>query len=141
MAGKVSKKSKVLEEQLARALADYANLVKRFEREKSEVISRANKNLVEDLLPVVDNLERASHHLNDSGLNMAIVQIKQILGLYGVEEIPAKPGDKFDSQMHEAIESVAGGEHGTLAEVLAKGWKWQDGMVIKPVKVKVYGEK
>ena len=144
MAGKVIKKSKVLKEQLARALADYDNLVKRFEREKEEVIKRSNRALLEDLLPVFDNLNRAQEHLGDQGLKMALDQFLQILNNYGVEEVPAVPGDKFDSQLHEAIESIAGDsaeQNGTIAEVLARGWKWQDGMVLRPAKVKVYGEK
>lgn len=144
MAGKVIKRSKVLREQLARALADYDNLVKRFEREKEEVIKHSNKILLEDLLPVFDNLNRAQEHLGDQGLKMALDQFLQILNNYGVQEIPAASGDKFDSQMHEVVESVADGsamQNGTITEVLARGWKWQDGQVLRPAKVKVYGGK
>ena len=140
MAGKVKKP---LKEQLALALADYDNLVKRLEREKEEIVGRATKNLIEDLLPAIDNLERANNHLKDSGLGMAVDQLKTTLIRYGVEEISTEQGDKFDSGVHEAVEIVEGSEmqSGTIAEVLSRGWKWQDGMVIRPVKVKVYGEK
>lgn len=132
---------KGLQTQLARALADYDNLVKRFEREKEEVVRHSNKALLEDLLPVVDSLERAQGHLKDEGLKMALDQFLQILKNYGIEEVPATTGGKFDSQIHEAVESVADGQHGTIAEVLARGWKWQDGMVIRPAKVRVFGDK
>lgn len=150
MAGKIiknkalrDKDGKELEGQLARVLADYDNLIKRFGREKEEVVRRATKNLVEDLLPVIDNFERASNHLNDNGLNVAIVQIKQILAQYGVEEVATEPGDKFDSNLHEAVEIIEGlGEQGgTIAQVLARGYKWKDEMIIRPAKVKVYGGK
>lgn len=138
MAGKV----KGLKTQLARALADYDNLVKRFEREKEEVVRHSNKALLEDLLPVFDNLNRAQGHLGDQGLKMALDELLQILKNYGIEEVLAEAGDKFDSRIHEAVESVADGsavQHGTIAEVLAKGWKWQDGQILRPAKVKVYG--
>lgn len=139
-----------INKQLARALADYDNLVKRFERERPEVIKRATKSLVEDLLPVLDNLDRARAHLKDSGLDMAVSQFETILANYGVEEIMTIIGDKFDNNVHEAIEIVdpdsigvegTKEQNGTIAAVLARGWKWQDGQVIRPAKVKVYGEK
>lgn len=141
--GKGKKDQTALKGQLARALADYDNLVKRLGREKEEIVQRATQNLVEDLLPAIDNLERASNHLNDNGLNMAIVQIKQILVQYGVEEVSTNPGEKFDSNLHEAVEIIEGAQNqnGTIAEVLARGWRWQNGMVIRPAKVKVYKEK
>lgn len=140
MTGKGKKDQSALKGQLARALADYDNLVKRLGREKEEIVQRATKNLVEDLLPAVDNLERASNHLSDNGLNMAIVQIKQILAQYGVEEVNTNPGEKFDSDLHEAVEIIEGAQNqnGTIAEVLARGYKWQDGMIIRPAKVRVY---
>lgn len=134
-------KVKGLKTQLARALADYDNLVKRFEREKGEVVKYSNKVLLEELLPVFDNLNRAQEHLGDQGLKMALDQFLQILKNYGVEEIPVMAGSKFDSHLHEAMESVADGQHGAIAEVLARGWKWQDGQVLRPAKVKVYGGK
>lgn len=140
MIRKEKKDQFALRGQLARALADYDNLVKRLGREKEEIVQRATQNLVEDLLPAIDNLERASHHLNDNGLNMAIVQIKQILAQYGVDVVNTNPGEKFDSNLHEAVEIIEGAQNqnGTIAEVLARGYKWQDGMIIRPAKVRVY---
>lgn len=138
MARKV--KDKELEARLARALADYDNLVKRVEREKEEFAVRATKNLIEDLLPVIDDFERASEHLQDEGLKMALDQLYRILAKYGVEEIPTRPGDKFDSTVHEALDTANGGKTGTIAKVLLKGYRWQDGQVLRPAKVQVYGE-
>lgn len=140
MGARVKRDQKKLEEQLARALADYDNLVKRAEREKGEVVLRATKRLVEDLLPIIDGLERAEEHLKDEGLRMALEHFYSVLGSHGVEEIPVKLGDKFDSDRHEVIEIIEGGKRGTIAKVLFKGYRWLDGTVLRPVKVQVYGE-
>ncbi|MAG59361.1 nucleotide exchange factor GrpE [Candidatus Woesebacteria bacterium] len=125
------------EEQLARALADYDNLVKRITRDRKEIITRAEQNLVEDLLPAIDSLERASEHLNDKGLEMAMESLKQTLAQHGVEEIKVAKGEKFDSRIHEAVESVPGGKHGEIAEVSTKGYAMA-GSVIRPAKVIVF---
>lgn len=141
MAGKtLNKKKEVkdLEGRLARSLADYQNLIKRFERERGEVVLRANKNLLKELLPVLDVLGTAQGHLKDQGLEMAIFQFKGVLGKHGVSEIGTKAGDKFDENLHEAAEAVEGGKTGTVAEVLRKGYRWQDGAVLRPAQVRVY---
>ncbi|MDO8503687.1 MAG: nucleotide exchange factor GrpE [bacterium] len=140
MAGKVKKDKKDIELQLARALADYDNLVKRWNREREEVVLRATKGLVEDLLPVVDSIERAQEYLKDEGLKMALTHLHKVLQERGVEMIEVALGDQFDSRLHEALDAVPGGNQGTIAEILAQGYRWKDGMVIRPVKVRVYGE-
>ncbi|MBI4032912.1 MAG: nucleotide exchange factor GrpE [Candidatus Blackburnbacteria bacterium] len=141
MAREVKKGKRDLELQLARALADYDNLVKRASKEREEVVLRATKGFVEDLLPVVDSLERAQEHLKDKGFEMALSSLGQVLRNHGVEEIAVSTGNKFDAGIHEAGAVVNGGKDGTIAGVLAKGYRWKDGTVLRPVKVQVYGEK
>lgn len=128
-----------LKNRLARALADYQNLVKRLEREREEIYTRATRNFVEDLLPVVDDLERAEDHLQDHGLGMGLEHLRRVLDSHGVIEIRALSGDEFNSEVHEVIDSAQGGSKNTLAQVLTKGYKWKDGKVIRPAKVQVYG--
>lgn len=135
---KEQKKIKELEEKLVRALADYQNLVKRFDKEKEEITSRANKNLLRNLLPVLDILEMAQKHLGDQGLGMAITQFENALEQSGTKEIKVEVGEKFDEEKHEATEVSQGGETGTIASVLRKGYKWRDGAVLRPTQVKVY---
>lgn len=135
---KEQKKIKELEEKLARALADYHNLVKRADREKHELVIRANKNLLKDILPILDILENAQEHLRDEGLGMAIGQFRGVLERNGLREIRVGKGDKFDEAKHEATETTEGGETGTIAQVLRKGYEWEDGMVLRPAQVKVY---
>lgn len=130
--------TKDLHDRLARALADYDNLVKRQERERSEVYLRATREIIEDLLPVVDDLERAQAHLQDQGLKMALDHFYNVLSEHGVVEILTQVGDNFDSLIHEAIDSTEGGSRNTIAQVYAKGYKWKDGKVIRPARVQVY---
>lgn len=137
---KYKNKTQGLEEQLARALADYQNLIKRVEREKEEVLAKASKSLVEELLPVLDVLQTAQKHLKDNGLEMAIIQFRQVLERAGVERIGAEPGDRFDENIHEAVDTESGGQKGTIARVATEGYRWRDGSLLRPVKVVVYGE-
>lgn len=131
------KKQKDLELQLVRALADYDNLVKRIDKEKEEIFARATRRLVEDLLPVIDDLERAQDNLKDEGLQMALAHIRRVLETHGVREIKAGKGDRFDAKTHEAIDTAEGGKQGVIAKVFEKGYEWNDGTVIRPVKVAV----
>src|SRR3990167_3281630 len=83
-------KSKQLEEQLKRALADYQNLERRVEEERKLLGQLSSAILIEKFLPVLDNLENAKKHLDDQGLEMVINQFKDILKTEGVEEIVAE---------------------------------------------------
>ena len=133
---KVQKEHQVWEDKYIRALADYQNLEKRVEREKDGFVKFANVVLVLKMLPVLDNLERASKHLGDPGIELVIKQFKEALALEGVSEIPAE-GAEFDPEHHEAIEKIAGAE-GQIMEVLEKGYRLGD-KVIRPAKVKIGG--
>lgn len=135
------KKDQDLTNRLARALADYDNLVKRFEKERQEITLRATESLLKDLLPVIDSLERAQEHLKDQGLGMALDYLYQVLAEYGVKAVDVRVGDEFDESLHEALEAVPGAKQGTVAKVLAKGYRWTDGRVLRPAKVAVYGER
>lgn len=128
-----------LENKLARALADYDNLRKRVEREREEFGKLANLRLVVRLLPVYDMLEGAQKHLNDSGLAITVEEFIKVLKDEGVKKIEVKVGDKFDEEIHEAVEIDEGKskKQGKITEVILSGWRFIEGPVIRPVKVKV----
>ena len=67
-----------LEGKWKRALADYQNLEKRVAAEKAQFVKIANALLIEKLLTVVDNLERAVEHLQDKGLSLVMTQLNDI---------------------------------------------------------------
>lgn len=138
---KNKKQIEELKDQLARALADYDNLRKRTEAEREIWVKFAAQNIVAKLLPVLDTLESAQNHLKDQGLAIAISQFKDVLREEGVEEVSPEKGDEFNPEIHEAVESIDGGERGRIAEKVLSGWKFKDGPVIRVAKVKVYGEK
>src|SRR3990167_5712434 len=101
--GKGKNITKKDDQALARALADYQNLVKRVERERFEVLARSNKSLVEKLLPILDNFQKAQGYLKDPGIEMALDEFYKVLESAGIEKIQTQKGDTFDAD-HEAIE-------------------------------------
>ena len=133
----VNEEVELLKAQLVRTLADYDNLVKRVEREKSEIQKIISLRLIIKLLTVLDGLESAQMHLKDAGLAISIVEFKRILSEEGLTEIKPKVGEQFDENWMEAIEVVPGESDNGIAEVVLIGWKFNDGTVVRHAKVKV----
>lgn len=129
-----------LKTRLARALADYDNLVKRTEREKMDLVRFANQNLAEDLFPVIEMLEKVQKHQPNPAIELAINRLKVVLENAGIVEVKPEPGEEFDPEKHEAVETLGNEEkHGKVAELLSSGYSYNDGKLITPAKVKVYG--
>ena len=128
----------VLKNQLARALADYDNLRKRIEREKEDLEKLAGLKLILRILPILDNLRAAQHHLKDTGLAITIGELENIIKDEGIEEIKPKPGDNFDHNLHEVVEVIENcKEVNKIEETVLSGWKFKDGIVIRYAKVKI----
>ena len=132
---------KKLKDQLIRALADYDNLRKRVDAEKDDFVRLANLKLIIKFLPILDMLYDAQKHLHDSGLAIAINEFEGALKDEGLEKIVSESGTKFNATVHEAVETVKmdGKKTGIIAEELLTGWRYVDGPVIRPSKVKVFG--
>jgi molecular chaperone GrpE len=126
-----------LENKWKRALADYANLEKRIAKEKDFLVKFSNQELLEKLLPVLDDLERAEKHLKDQGLTIAINKLREVLKNEGIIEIKAE-GEEFDPRLMEAIEAVEGPKNRVM-EVVNKGYRWGD-KILRVAKVKVGGK-
>ncbi|MGI5826014.1 MAG: nucleotide exchange factor GrpE [Patescibacteria group bacterium] len=118
-----------------RALADYQNLVKRYEIEKADFVAYANTNLILRLLAVLDHFERAQEYLKDPGLELAIKQLKEVLLEEGLTEIGVLDKE-FNPEEMEAVEVIEGKESGKVAEVISKGYRLKN-KVIRVAKVKV----
>lgn len=123
-----------LETNLKRALADYQNLEKRHQADRLAFAKFAAADLIKNLLPVLDTLERAQAHLKDKGLQLAIDQFKSALKAAGVEEITVL-GKAFDPHQAECIEMVSGVKNQVIF-VIIKGYTL-NGRVLRPAKVKV----
>ena len=135
---KLEKKISELENRWKRALADYLNLEKRIEKEKESWVKFSNAVLIDKLLGVLDDLERAEKHFKDKGLTMAVDQLRRILQSEGVEEIGAQ-GKRFDAEAMDCVAVVKGAKN-VVVEVVNKGYKLR-GRVLRPAKVKVGGGK
>jgi molecular chaperone GrpE len=123
-----------------RAAADYQNLKRRMEQERSEVGRLANASLVINLLPLVDDLERALRNVDTNlagltwidGIWLIYRKFQAVLENAGVKEIPAE-GLPFDPNVHEAI-GEAPGEEGKVVSVVQKGYSLGD-RVVRPALV------
>ena len=123
-----------IKNQLKRALADYQNLKRRVEKDKYEYVKFATSAIIDKLLSVLDDLEKASKHLKDQGLKLAINQFKSILELEGVKEIK-NLNKQFDPQTSDCVELVKG-EKNKIIEIIKKGYTLH-GKVLRPAQVKV----
>jgi molecular chaperone GrpE len=125
-----------------RAAADYQNLKRRVEQERSEVGRVANASLVFNLLPLMDDIERALRNVDAKlagltwidGIWLIYRKFQAVLESAGVKEIEAD-GQPFDPNVHEAI-SEAPGEEGKVVSVVQKGYALGD-RVIRPAMVVV----
>ena len=97
---------KDLQAKLARAMADYANLEKRFERDSSHVIKFATSNLVQKLLTLRDHLDLSEQSLNDQGVSMLLTELDKIIADEGVIKIDTSKS--FDPSCMECSELVDG---------------------------------
>ena len=128
-----------------RQVAELENFKKRMAREKSETIRYANENIIKDLLPVLDNLERAVDHAKGGGngkpllegVEMVLKGFLDVLNKYGVTQISAK-GESFDPERHEAIAQVESEEHepNTVVKEHHKGYYLLD-RLLRPSLVSV----
>lgn len=125
-------------EQLRYHVAELENKRKRMMRDQTEAIERANKQLIQKLLPVLDNFDRALEHADDaSALEIVHKELMRALADEGLQEIPAK-GRPFDYHVHEAMashEDPSVGEE-TVTDVYRKGYLLKD-RVLRPAMVVV----
>lgn len=129
-------------ESLQRLQAEFANFRKRVLKESQQAGLRASQQVIEDLLPVLDNFERAmkaaAEHEQQAlagGIELVYGQLRDLLTRRGLCEIKAH-GQAFDPNRHEAVLCQPSAEHeeGTVMEVLEKGYQLED-KVVRPAKV------
>ncbi len=122
-------KNKELEDKLLRQMAEFDNFRKRTLKEKEEIGAVAKTKCISELLPVLDNFERALQtECADAdfkkGVEMIFTSLKDTLTKMGVEEIDAK-GQIFDPELHYAVSRIEDENLGenVVANVLQKGYK------------------
>ena len=124
-------------ERLLRTTADFDNFKKRAAREKVEAVQFANVNLLQKLLPVLDNFEMALAAVEavkedklaslKSGVAMIQQQLRNVLTETGLEEIDAT-GKRFDPTLHEAVSQQESTEvkEGHVLQQIRKGYRMKD---------------
>lgn len=139
-----------LEEQqqrLMRAQADFDNFRRRTQKEKEELGKYASAKLITELLPVIDNFERAIASGEQGtdvssyakGVEMIFRQLEGVLGNEGLKAMETV-GEPFNPEFHQAIMQVESDEHeeGIVVEEVQKGYMLKD-KVLRPAMVKVSG--
>jgi molecular chaperone GrpE len=137
-----------LREMYLRKLAEFDNFRKRTDREREELQRTASEGTIRELLPIVDNFERALQHAGNGdpeafrqGVEMIARQLLDTLEREGLAAIDPE-GESFDPELHEAVQRVDETDHepGCVVQVLNKGYTLA-GRLIRPAMVAVAVEK
>ena len=146
---KVSQELEALRDKLLRNAADYDNARKRLQREKEEFVKFSQERLFRELLPILDNFERALSHLGEpgsdaqnsskalaTGIQMISKQLLKVLAGHGLKRF-SSVGEPFDPHRHEAIDQVEeeGPEEVVIKEILP-GYLLHE-RVLRPAKVEI----
>ena len=142
-------KYKEMQDRYLRLNAEFDNYKKRMMRENSDRLKYFNMELIKELLPSVDNLERAISHAGDEnsdlenmieGLQMVYKGMQEAFGKFGVSEIESM-GKEFDPNCHQAVGMIESQEvpENHVAEECLKGYYLHD-RIIRPTMVRVSGK-
>ena|SRR5690606_4779434 len=134
-----------MKDKYLRLYSEFENFRRRTSREKSELIQSANEQLVQTLLPVLDDFERAEKAVagneNEVTEGFVLIQnkLKKVLDQFGLKPMAIGPGSDFDADTQEAITQVPAPEEklkGKVVDVVEKGYTLND-KVIRYAKVVV----
>jgi len=133
-------------DRLQRLKAEFDNYRKRAARDLESFAARANEQLVKELLPIVDDLERAldaaaeqTEARLEEGVRLVHRSLFELLRKHGLEEIEAE--GRFDPHVHEALlAQPSEADEGTVIEVVQRGYRLGD-RVLRPARVVVAGPK
>ena len=138
----VEEQQEVVDDRLLRLAADFENYKKRAAREREEYVALANERLLKELLPVLDDLERALNAAEEheeaqleEGVRLVHKELADALSREGLAEI--ETNGRFDPHVHEALLSQPSeAEEGSIIEVVQKGYVLGD-RVVRPARVVV----
>lgn len=128
-----------------RTCAELENFKKRAEREKADAIKFSNEGLLKELISILDNLERAVNHSDEThnaeslkeGVKLTTDELLKTLKKFGLEQVSAV-GDKFDPNKHEAVSVIESSEHedGTVIKEFQKAYFLKE-RLLRPAMVTV----
>lgn len=131
---KLKKEISELKEKYLRIYSEFENYRRRTAKEKIELIGTANEGLMIDLLPVMDDFERALKAMDENNLDINAVKegillifnkLKNVTGKKGLKLMESKPGDSFDTEIHDAVSQIPAPEEklqGKIVDIIEKGY-------------------
>ena len=131
----IKKQRDELQDKYMRIAAEYDNFRKRTSKEKEGIYSDAYANALKELLPIIDNLERAAAYEDGAGVaegvKMTLNQSKASLDKLGIEAIPTEVGDPFNPDIHNAVMVTENPElgEGVVAAVFQRGYRKGDKII------------
>ncbi len=129
-----------LTETLQRLQAEFENFKKRTEKEKASGMQFAKHSFVVELIPMIDNFERALETTENEGIKLIWQQLQDLLAQHDIKTIDAL-GKRFDPLYHEAlIQEESAQEAGTVTKVLQKGYIGGN-TVLRPARVIISKQK
>ena len=134
----VKSAEEVLTEDLQRLQADYSNYRKRVDRDRAVAYELAVASVLNELLPILDDLDRARTHGElEGGFKSVADQIENAVTKIGLVKF-GEAGTLFDPQIHEALMHLTSSEVNevTATEILQKGYKYKE-RVLRPARVTV----
>lgn len=137
-----AKELEAIRDKLLRSAADYDNARKRLAKEREEFIRFSQEKLLRDLLPILDNFERALAHAAEadppvaSGIQLIWKQLLDLLTVHGLKRFSSE-GQLFDPHLHEAVDQAEEeGPEGVVVKEIVPGYLLQD-RVLRPAKVRI----
>ena len=142
----LEEKNKDLEDKYLRSEAEIQNMQNRYSKERQQLIKYESQSLAKDILPAMDNLERALSVKADDdvskqlrkGVQMTLDSLTKAMKDHGIVEIEAE-GVKFDPTLHQAVQTVAAendDQKDHVVQVLQKGYQYKD-RTLRPAMVVV----
>ena len=132
----------VEKDKFLRLFAEFENYKKRTSKERVELFKTAGQEVLQALLPVLDDFDRANVEIEKSedtavkeGVNLIHNKLKDILKSKGLEQIEVKAADTFDADLHEAITQIPAPSEelkGKIVDVVEKGYKLGDKIIRYP---------
>lgn len=139
---KLSEEVKKERDNFLRLFAEFENYKKRTSRERIELFSTANKEVMTVLLPILDDFERGIQEIKKSdddallqGMELIYNKLKNTLNQKGLKVMEIKQGDSFDAEIHEAITQIPAPSKklkGKIVDVIEKGYKLGDTIIRFP---------
>ncbi len=130
-----------LKEKYLRIYSEFDNYRRRTAKEKLELISTANEDLMIELLPVIDDFERALKAMEENhtecnsikeGILLIFNKLKKVTEKKGLKLMESKPGDSFDTEIHEAISQIPAPDEkfkGKIVDTIERGYYLNDKVI------------